>query len=220
MSQNLFRPKAAIFDFDGTLVDTFALIATSYAAACREYLGRDLTEQEVIARFGATELNMLRKDIPPPLIDRAIEIFQRCYRENHAKLVRVFDGIPQMLADLRAKNIPLGVMTGKGRDTADVTISKLGWGQMFQSVITGDECPNPKPAPDGVLMVAQELGVPPPDCIFVGDAPADIQAGKAAGMKTVWASWHPVYRKQIEKLGPDFVAGSPKDVASLFLTPP
>ena len=107
-------------------------------------------------------------------------------------------------------------MTGKGRETTNVTLSELGWQALFQSVITGDESPRPKPAPDGVLMAATQLGVSPADCIFVGDAPADIQAGKSAGMTTVWASWHPVYREQITKLEPDIIADSPRDVTNLL----
>ena len=65
-------------------------------------------------------------------------------------------------------------------------------------------------------MAAQQIGISPAECIFVGDAPADIQAGKASGAETVWASWHPVYREQIEKLQPDLIAHTPADVVALF----
>jgi phosphoglycolate phosphatase/pyrophosphatase PpaX len=159
---------------------------------------------------------MLRKELPAELHERAIAEFRQCYRENHPRMVRVFEGIPEMLESLRAKGIPLAIMTGKGRDTADITLAELGWTNLFASVITGDEAPKPKPAPDGIIVAAQLIGVPPADCIFVGDAPADIQAGKASGATTVWASWHPVYRERIEALGPDMIAVTPADVVALF----
>jgi phosphoglycolate phosphatase/pyrophosphatase PpaX len=159
---------------------------------------------------------MLRKELPAALHERAIAQFRQGYRNHHRRLVRVFDGIPQMLEALRARKIPMAIMTGKGRDTADITLAELGWTNLFASVITGDEAPKPKPAPDGILMAAHQIGVPPTDCIFVGDAPADIQAGKASGATTVWASWHPVYREQIKKLEPDIIASTPADVVALF----
>lgn len=211
-----FHPRAAIFDLDGTLADTFDLVISAYSTACEDYLGRKLTREEVISRFGPTEIGMLRKELPAASHDRAIAQFRQSYRDNHRRMVRVFDGIPEMLNALRAKRIPMGIMTGKGRDTADITLAELGWTDLFASVITGDESPKPKPAPDGVLISAHQIGVSPAHCIFVGDAPADIQAGKASGATTVWASWHPVYREQIAKLKPDIIANAPDDIVTLF----
>src|SRR4051812_23336594 len=175
-----FHPRAAIFDLDGTLADTFDLVISAYSTACEDYLGRKLTREEVISRFGPTEVGMLRKELPAALHERAIAQFRQCYRNDHRRMVRVFEGIPQMLEALQARKIPMGIMTGKGRDTADITLAELGWTNLFASVITGDEAPKPKPAPDGILIAAAQIGVPPADCIFVGDAPADIQAGKAS----------------------------------------
>src|SRR5581483_5195890 len=141
MSQK-FNKSAAIFDLDGTLADTFDLVISSFSTACRSHLGRDLSPQEVISRFGPTEVQMLRRELPPALHDEAIDLFRRCYRENHARMVRVFAGIPEMLQTLRARGIPMAIMTGKGRDTADISLAELGWTSLFRSVITGDECPN------------------------------------------------------------------------------
>ena len=131
-------------------------------------------------------------------------------------MVRVFEGIPEMLQELKQRRIPMGVMTAKGRDTADITLRELGWTHFFGSVITGDEATRTKPFPDGPLQVAAALGVSAEDCIFVGDAPADIEAGKAAGMKTVWASWHPVYRERILSLHPDHVAAHPQQIVEMM----
>jgi len=210
------RPRAAIFDLDGTLVDTFDLVIHSYAIACRDHLGRDLTREEVISRFGPTECDMLRRDLPAHLHASAIALFRRLYGDNHTKLSKVFPGISEMLSTLRSKQIPMAIMTGKGRDTCDMTLSAMGWTNLFACVITGDESRRPKPDPEGVLMAARQLDVEPRNCIFVGDSPADINAGKAAGMRTVWASWHPVYRQQIEKLAPYMIATTPEDVVRLF----
>ena len=82
---NAFHPRAAIFDLDGTLADTFDLVISAYSIACETYLGRKLSREEVIARFGPTEVGMLRKELPPALHARAIAQFRQCYRDNHRR---------------------------------------------------------------------------------------------------------------------------------------
>ena len=208
--------RAIIFDLDGTLADTLSLIVLSWNAATRDVMRREYSAADVIARFGPTEVAMLRKELPAAHHEAAIRAFLKHYERNHAALAGVFDGVPELLAELSRRRVPMGVMTGKGRDTADITLAALGWTNLFASVVTGDECHMPKPAPDGVLMVARELNVPPHECAFVGDAPADIGAGKAARMRTVWAGWHPVYAEQIRPLKPDVIATRPADVLTLF----
>ena len=128
----------------------------------------------------------------------------------------IFDGITELLDELQNRGAPMGIMTGKGRDTADITLAELGWADRFKSVVTGDEVARPKPDPEGPLLVARELGIAPRECVFIGDSPADIQAGKSAGMRTVWAGWHPVYAEKIRAIGPDHSAATPNDLKLLL----
>jgi len=208
--------SAAIFDLDGTLADTFPVIVSSWNAAVGAVVGISYSQADVMARFGPTEVAMIRRELDPADHDRAIKTFLQRYAADHARVVRVFDGIPELLESLRSRRIPMGVMTGKGRDTADITLAKLGWTNLFASVITGDEISRAKPDPQGVLMVARQLGVEAARCVYVGDAPYDIQAGRAAGMKTIWAGWHPVYEKEVSRLNPDFLARAPSDVLGIL----
>jgi phosphoglycolate phosphatase/pyrophosphatase PpaX len=210
------RYSAVIFDLDGTLADTFELIFSSWNAAVGPVVGRYYNDAEVIARFGPTEVEMIRREIPPEYHEAAIRRFRERYEQDHAQLVSVFAGVREMLAALSSSRIPMGVMTGKGRDTADITLAKLGWTKLFGSVVTGDEITRAKPDPQGVLLVAQQLGIDPASCRYVGDAPADIRAGKAAGMKTVWAAWHPIYADEIARLAPDLVAKTPAEVLKIL----
>jgi phosphoglycolate phosphatase/pyrophosphatase PpaX len=208
--------RAIIFDLDGTLADTFELIFSSWNAAVGPVVGRAFSDQEVMARFGPTEIEMIRREIPPEYHEAAVARFRFRYAQDHAQLACVFGGVPEMLAALSSAGIPMGVMTGKSRDTADITLAKLGWTNLFASVVTGDEVTRAKPDPQGVLLVATELGIAPRDCIFVGDAPYDIEAGKAAGMKTLWAGWHPIYAQRIRELKPDHSAQNPADILKIL----
>ncbi|HEY7117454.1 MAG TPA: HAD family hydrolase [Tepidisphaeraceae bacterium] len=205
------RFDAVIFDLDGTLADTIPLIVASWNAAVAPIAGRQFALAEVISRFGVPDTAMLQRELAREHWPTAIEAYHAHYESNHATVV-VFDGVPQMLSALRASGLPMGVMTGKGRRTADITLRSLGWESLFKAVITGDEAVKQKPAPDGPLEVARLLGAAPGRCAYVGDSPADMKAGRAAGMTTIAAAWHPVYLDRIRALSPDHWAEHPADV--------
>src|SRR5688572_24870798 len=139
MRGHLARPiGAVIFDLDGTLVDTFGLIVASWNAAVRGHVGRDHTPDEVIARFGVPCSAMLRRELPAALVHDAIETFHRHYRDAHS-MAPAFAGIDDLLTALRARGVKLGVVTGKGRRTTEISLAACGWAGAFPVVITGEE---------------------------------------------------------------------------------
>jgi 2-phosphoglycolate phosphatase len=211
-------PRAIIFDLDGTLADTFPLIVAAWNAAVTPHTGQTYSDADVIARFGIPDPQMIRRELADrggAACEQAIEIYHQHYEQRHADVVKPFDGITEMLEALRRRDVPLGVMTGKGRRSARITFDSLGWSHLFQSVITGDDVMEQKPHPSGPLAVARALRVQPGQCAFVGDSPADIGAGKNARMITVAAGWHPVYLEVIRAMEPDVWAETPADVVRL-----
>jgi 2-phosphoglycolate phosphatase len=209
-------PRAVIFDMDGTLADTFPLVVASWNAAMRRHAGRDATAAEVIARFGMPDPVMIRNALPAHLGDEAVEAYHAHYEREHGSLAQPFDGITQMLAAIKSRGLLTGVMTGKGRRSAKITLAALAWEGMFDAVVTGEDVTHQKPHPEGLLKVAQQLNVSSAECVFVGDSPADIGAGKNAGMRTIVAGWHPVYLDQARAMGPDFWAEKPGDVVKMM----
>lgn len=212
--------EAVIFDLDGTLADTFPLIVAAWNAALGETLGRDFSTEEVTARFGIPDAAMLRRELndhPEPVIEAALEKYFRHYEGAH-DMVQAFDGVPQMLQILHERGVPMGVMTGKGRRPADISLKLLGWTKYFGSVVTGEDVTLQKPAPDGILLAAQELGVAPSHCAYVGDSPADIGAGQAAGMFTIAAAWHTFYSDRLRAAQPDAWAQSPARLIEILDT--
>ena len=212
---------AVIFDLDGTLADTIPLIVASFNAACAAPLQREFSHEEVIERFGIPDADMLRRElqgVPDDQVEVAIANFFQHYEKEHA-MAQVFPGIHELLLALQNRGIPLGVMTGKGRPSAEITMRALGWNEIFGSVITGDDVQHQKPHPEGVLRAALELNVPPQRCVFIGDSPADIGAGKAAGMTTIAALWHSFYENALRESAPDYWARTTEDLAELLGVP-
>jgi 2-phosphoglycolate phosphatase len=217
MTQPL-QVKAVIFDLDGTLADTIPLIVDSFNAACREPMGKTYTPEEVIARFGVPDIALVRRELqqfPPDVAEKALEIYFAHYEHAHA-VVEAFPGITELLLALKAKGMPLGVMTGKGARTAEITVRKLGWQEIFGSVITGDDIEHQKPHPEGVLKAAAELGVMPQECAFVGDSPADLKAGRAAGAKSIAVVWHSFFADELRALTPEYWVETPAELAALL----
>jgi len=217
ISPPIFR--AAIFDFDGTLADTIPLITASFNAALSPILKRSWTMEEVVARFGVPDGELLRREIAdhsPATLKTARQKYFEHYESEHARIVTPFAGIQDLLDALRERQIPLGLMTGKGRRPAEISLRALGWQNCFDCVVTGDDVTHQKPHPEGVLLVAQALGIAPQHCLYVGDAAFDIEAGRAAQMFTIAAGWNEFQGQTLRDSKPDAWAKHPQDILEWF----
>ena len=212
------RIRAVIFDLDGTLADTFSMIVGAFNAAITPHTGRTYSDAEVIARFGIPDPQMIRRELPGAAGEQADAVYHAYYEREHGRVKR-FAGVDEMLAELKRNGVKLGLMTGKGKRSAKITIEALGWSEIFEAMVTGEDVTEQKPAPDGPLLAAKMLGVEPAECAFIGDSPADIGAGKSAGMVTVAAGWHSVYLEEIRKMSPEIWANTPNDVVRALLSP-
>lgn len=181
---------------------------------------RTFSPAEVVANFGVPDLPMMKRAFPPDLPqgerEAAVERYFAAYEQAHSE-ISAFDGVDEMLRELKAREIPMGIMTGKGRRACDITLEWFGWRQWFGSVVTGDDVGHQKPHPEGVLRVARELNIAPTRCVWVGDSPADLGAGLDAKMFSVVAGWHPFYHDELREHKPDLWAHSPLDVRDLFV---
>lgn len=207
---------AVLFDLDGTLVDSFALIAASFAYAVREVLGREPTEEELYRRWGAP-LRVRAHEVAPDRTEELVTAYERYYDARHHELLRPFPGVPEMLRALRAKGACLAVVTSKRRRRALQTLSALALSDLFGCVVAEDDVRNPKPAADPLYRALQQLGVPRERAWLVGDAPLDILAARAAGVRAIAALWGTRERDALLALRPDYVATIPSDVlAAVF----
>lgn len=187
------RRAGILFDLDGTLADT----APDLAAALNVMLledGRAALPFELIrpwVSWGALRLIQLGygTDLEAGRIAELRQRFLACYEAGLCRESRLFPGIAEALEALQAANIPWGIVTNKPGWLTEPLLAALGLGGRAGSVISGDTLPHAKPHPMPLLHAARELGRPAAHCVYVGDNVRDIEAGRAAGMYTVAATW-------------------------------
>jgi phosphoglycolate phosphatase len=185
-------PLAVLFDLDGTLLDTAPDMAAALNALRRLEGLEPLPFPEIRPHVshGAARLIKIGFDCDSGERFEALRSrFLDLYRADLAVGTRPFEGIDGILGELERQGIAWGVVTNKPGWLTDPLMSALGLHERAGCIVSGDTLPERKPHPMPLLHAAKLLETEPGDCIYVGDAERDIQAGRAAGMKTLVAGF-------------------------------
>jgi HAD superfamily hydrolase (TIGR01509 family) len=207
-----------LFDFDGTLNDTWRLYLESFRRALAPRYGRVLTDDEILALQPCAERQFFKQAVAPDQYDASYDEFLAHYRELHAAMNDgVYAGVPAMIGELRRRGCRLGVVTGKSRRAWDLTFPTCGF-DAFEVVVTDDDVSAPKPAPEGLHLALERAKVDPAQALYVGDSLVDARAAEAAGMRFGAALWskHPTERAAfidaVRAVGPTLLFHEPPDV--------
>ena len=185
------RIRTVLFDLDGTLADTAPDLAHVLNMLLGEE-GKHSLPYEIIrpeVSHGATALIKLGFGVGSgdAGFDRLRQRFLDLYSENLCHLTRPFEGVVPLLKGLEARGINWGIVTNKPAFLTDPLVARLNLAPAPACVISGDTVPNRKPHPEPVLLACTRAGSHAGQCLYVGDAERDIQAGRHAGMKTLVA---------------------------------
>jgi phosphoglycolate phosphatase len=181
--------RAVLFDFDGTLADT----APDLGGALNRMLadrGRPTLAVDAVrpyASSGARGLLHVGFGVVPddPDYEAMREEFIANYRAAICVHTRLFPGIEELLATLEAREVPWGIVTNKAIRLTIPLVEQLGLAKRAACVVGGDTTPHLKPHPASLLHASGEIGIPPEECFYLGDDLRDIQAARAAGMRSV-----------------------------------
>lgn len=223
-------PRVFLLDLDGTIVDTHSFLFDAFRHAVEPFVTRLPTDEEVVATFGPAEPECIARYLRRAESEgfakvtaaesaaKAAKRFFTFYEEGHNQ-VRAFPGMLDLIRDAAAADRAVGVFTGKGRRGAEYTLSQLGlWPKGAVScLVSSDDVVCAKPHPEGVQQALEQMGAAKEEMLFVGDAPADIQAGQAAGVATAAALWGCFDKEATLRLKPTYALRRVADLRQLAL---
>lgn len=204
---------AVLLDLDGTVLDTGELILASWRHV-RDRFGLAGTDDEFRRGMGRPLLDVLgrfaRPDAPA---ERLVEVYREHNLAVHDDVVRPFPGIPEALDALRARGVRLAVVTSKHRAVAERGLRVTGIA--VDALVGPLDAARPKPAPDPVVHALALLGADAAGAVMVGDSPHDIEAGRAAGVRTAGVAWGMFPEAELRAAEPDLWLDTPAAIGRL-----
>ena len=210
--------NVCIFDLDGTLTDTLASLTYSVnetlkemglspitAEQCRSFVGNGarVLIEKALAAVGLPDKSRL---------EEGMEIYGRIFDANCTYHVTPYEGVRDMLVEMKEQGMKLGVLSNKPhRQTVKVVREIFGEG-MFDCVQGQQEGIARKPDPEGVYRLMDALKVSKEECLYVGDSEVDIQTGKNAGVRTIGVAWGFRTREILEAAGAEMIIDTPVEL--------
>ncbi|MFA7074383.1 MAG: HAD-IA family hydrolase [Endomicrobiaceae bacterium] len=214
---NSNKISLAVFDLDGTLVDSQKDL-TSAVNFTRNHYGLASLEISVVASFLGSGINALVKSVLPNVgetkMPEAIGMFKDFYSKHLADTTKAYDGVREMLSGL--KDIKKAVLSNKSENFSKDIIENLRLKEFFDAIYGGDSFDEKKPSPKPIREIMNFLSVNKENTVMVGDGVNDVLAGKKAGVRTIAVLYGYSPKEKIEELQPDFIAATPKDVVNIL----
>ncbi len=210
-----------LFDLDGTLVDTAPDLGHALNIQLSRHGKPTLSDATIrpFASHGSRGLIGLGFGITPAdasffaLRDEYLSIYDTVFTRSPVLL----QGMAALLQVIERKELKWGIVTNKPRRFTQPLIKSMGLDQQAACVVSGDDAPQPKPSPATLLMACEQINVQPENCIYIGDAERDIQAGNAAGMQTAVALFGYIdITDKPQDWGADIMLQKPEDLLDLI----
>ncbi len=207
--------RAVLFDLDGTFADTAPDLARAINTmrAERKLPPLPVEATRPVTSTGARGLLRAGFGMMPdhPDYARMREEFLTLYEQHLCVDTRLFDGVQELLSHVEAQGWKWGIVTNKAERFAKPLMKLLDVSARCACVIGGDSTPHTKPHPEPLLAASRLIEVPPSSCVYVGDDRRDVEAGRAAGMKTIAVRYGYLNGGEPDTWGADAVIDCPQD---------
>ena len=212
---DLMTPSLVILDCDGTLVDSAAHIAAVFNETVASFGYASLTTERVARVIGLSlddALGRLLPDCPAAVRPRIIHAYRARYAIDGAGRDPLFTGVREFLDAVRREGRWLAMATGKSRAGALRVIAEHELGDYFATIRTGDVC-RPKPHPEMLVQILDELGLPADRAVMVGDTTFDVEMAHSAGMRAIGVGWGAHDPNELAQAGAELVVPRLQDLA-------
>jgi pyrophosphatase PpaX len=206
------RFPVVLFDLDGTVIDSGAIILASMRHATREVLGREVPDAELMAAVGGPGLEAQMRALAPERVDELVRVYRAHNEPLHDELA-CCPGMDDVLVRLREEGRRLGIVTAKQHFTVDLAFANVPIGHLFDVVVGGDDTERHKPDPQPLEFALDRLGAQADETAYVGDSPFDIRSAKAAGIHAIAVTWGRIHdRARLEAEQPDAVVDTAEEL--------
>ena len=213
--------KAVIFDLDGTLLNTLEDLANASNFALRSCGYNEHPIKDYIRFVGSGRYILMKRILPEEdknneeAIEKVLKLFDEYYGEHMHDTTKPYDGIYELIKELKIKNIKLAVVSNKPDEFAGETVNRY-CGNDFE--ITYGQRPNHavKPDPKTVYEVMEYLNVTKEECIYVGDSDVDMKTAQNAGVKSIGVAWGFRGEEELKSAGADYIIRTPQELVNLL----
>lgn len=213
--------KAVLFDLDGTLVNSLYDLAasTNYALKRMGFPTHDTDKYRYFVGNGMPKL--IERVLPEgkktgEIHKECLDIFMAHYKEHYVDKTCVYNGIEQLLADLKAKGLKLAVISNKQQQMAQIVVNKLFSEDIFDIVSGKQEGYPAKPDPTLTLKIINDLGVTPDECVFIGDSGMDAATAVNAGCIGIGVLWGFREEDELRQNGANYIVSKPCEILEVI----
>ena len=208
-----------VFDLDGTLIDTLEDLKDSVNYAMNVYGFPERSLEEIRTFVGNGVGKLIERAIPDgienPLYKECLKVFQDHYSKNMQNKTAPYNGIKELLAELKDRGFKMAVVSNKF-DSAVKKLVKEFFGDYIKVAIGESENVSRKPAPDTVIKALAELGSAPDKAVYVGDSEVDVMTAKNSKLTCIGVTWGFRTREVLEKEGAQYIIDEPHQLLSIL----
>ncbi|PKN01419.1 MAG: HAD family hydrolase [Elusimicrobia bacterium HGW-Elusimicrobia-1] len=219
----MISASIAIFDLDGTLLDTLEDLTDSINEALKRR-GLPVHTSEAVKYFVGDGAEEFAARALPPELSGDVEYVRRAaaetmdeYSRRWRVKTRPYDGVPEMLAGIRSRGIKTAVLSNKPHDFTLLTAEHFFGRETFDIILGAGDDFRRKPDPAGIRIILEKLKAGPEAAFMLGDTATDMATAVAAGVKAIGALWGFRLAKELLAGGADILVEKPSDVAGLLL---
>ncbi|MEE1314820.1 MAG: HAD family hydrolase [Faecalimonas sp.] len=214
--------RVCIFDLDGTLTDTLESITYCVNLTLQELGLPEITREQCRAfvgngaRFLIEESLRAAGDTEISQIERAMEVYGRIFGRHCTYRVEPYEGIEDLLADLKSQGLKLAVLSNKPDAQTKDVVAKFFGSDIFNYIQGQCEGIPRKPDPAAAQWIAKEFGVDTEECIYIGDSEVDMLTARAAGMESVGVTWGFRTEEVLQKHGATHIIHHPRELLTII----
>ena len=216
------KPVLAVFDLDGTLIDSRRDLTDSANEMLAGYGAPPLAEEDIVSMIGCGAATLVRRVITAAGVDVVVEAalahFLSVYDQRMTHHTRPYDGIPALLDELRGREIAMALLTNKPLIQSRTILETFDLSRYFTWVVGGDGPWPRKPAPDGMRFLMSQASAGPAEAILIGDSIVDLQTSRNAGVRICLARYGFGYADlpAAELTGEEALVDTPAEIAEVL----